>query len=65
MNIVMGEDVLSPALVKNDLESLRRDLTQRLSNQVAQHTVSIQMGRDGLVRSSCKLEAIRCMYSAK
>ena len=51
MNIVMGEDVLSPAQVKNDLESLRRDLSQRLSNQVAQHTVSIQMGRDGLVIS--------------
>src|ERR1700691_1287871 len=26
MNIVMGEDVLSPAKVKDDLESLRRDL---------------------------------------
>ncbi len=51
MNIVMGEDVLSPARVKDDLENLRRDLEQRLSNQVAQHTVSIQMGRDGLVIS--------------
>lgn len=51
MNIVMGEDVLSPAKVKGDLENLRRDLEQRLSNQVAQHTVSIQMGRDGLVIS--------------
>lgn len=51
MNIVMGEDVLAPAKVKDDLESLRRDLEQRLSNQVAQHTVSIQMGRDGLVIS--------------
>jgi chemotaxis protein MotB len=51
MNIVMGEDVLSPARVKDELETLRRDLEQRLSNQVAQHTVSIQMGRDGLVIS--------------
>lgn len=51
MNIVMGEDVLSPAKVKEDLEKLQRDLEQRLSNQVAQHTVSIQMGRDGLVIS--------------
>ncbi len=51
MNIVMGEDVLSPARVKDDLDNLRRDLEQRLSNQVAQHTVSIQMGRDGLVIS--------------
>jgi chemotaxis protein MotB len=51
MNIVMGEDVLSPAKVKDDLEQMRRELTQALSNQVATHTVSIQMGRDGLVIS--------------
>lgn len=51
MNIVMGEDVMSPARVKDDLEQMHRDLQQRLSNQVAQHTVSIQMGRDGLIIS--------------
>jgi chemotaxis protein MotB len=51
MNIVMGEEVMSPARVKDDLEKIQRDLEQRLSNQVAQHTVSIEMGRDGLVIS--------------
>ena len=51
MNIVMGEDVLAPAQVKDDLNHIRRELEQTLSNQVAQHTVSIQMGRDGLVIS--------------
>jgi chemotaxis protein MotB len=51
MNIVMGEDVLAPAKVKEDLEHIRQELEQTLSNQVAQHTVSIQMGRDGLVIS--------------
>jgi chemotaxis protein MotB len=51
MNIVMGEEIMSPARVRDDLENIRRDLSQRLSNQVAQHTVSIQMGRDGLVIS--------------
>ncbi len=51
MNIVMGEDVMSPSAVKDDLERIRRDLTQALSNQVATHTVSIKMGRDGLVIS--------------
>jgi len=51
MNIVMGEDVLAPAKVKDDLEHIRRDLAQTLSNQVASHTVSIRMGRDGLVIS--------------
>lgn len=49
MNIIMGEEVLSPAQVKSDLESVRRDLQQRLSNEVAQHSVAIKMGRDGLV----------------
>ncbi|MGD0801564.1 MAG: OmpA family protein [Terracidiphilus sp.] len=51
MNIVMGEDVLSPAKVKDDLESIHRELEQKLSNQVATHTVSMKMGRDGLVIS--------------
>jgi len=51
MNIVMGEDVLAPAKVREDLEHVRRELQQTLSNQIAQHTVSIQMGRDGLVIS--------------
>ena len=51
MNIVMGEDVLAPAQVKQDLDRLRRELTQTLSDQVATHTVSIRMGRDGLVIS--------------
>lgn len=51
MNIVMGEDVLAPAKVKQDLDHLGRELQQTLSNQVATHTVSIQMGRDGLIIS--------------
>jgi len=51
MNIVMGEDVLSPAEVASDLNRIQRDLTQRLTNQVATHTVAIKMGRDGLVIS--------------
>jgi chemotaxis protein MotB len=51
MNIVMGEDVLAPARVKADLDRLGRELQQTLSNEVAKHTVSIEMGRDGLVIS--------------
>ena len=51
LNIVMGEDVLSPARVKDDLERIHRELQQTLSNQVATHTVSMKMGRDGLVIS--------------
>jgi len=49
MNIVMGEDVLAPEKVKNDLEHIQREMSQMLSNQVAHHSVSIMMGRDGLV----------------
>lgn len=51
MNIVMGEEVLSPAQIKDDLEHIHRELQQTLSNRVATHTVSIHMGRDGLVIS--------------
>jgi len=51
MNIVMGEDVLSPAQVKEDLAHVQKRLEKMLSNEIAQHTVSIQMGKDGLVIS--------------
>jgi chemotaxis protein MotB len=51
LNIVMGENVMSPSRVKDDLEHVRRELEQKLSNQVSTHTISIQMGRDGLVIS--------------
>ena len=51
MNIVMGEDVLAPAQVKEDLERVQKQMQQLLSTQIAQHTVSIQMGKDGLVIS--------------
>jgi chemotaxis protein MotB len=51
MNIVMGEDVLAPAAVKEDLERVQKHLEKMLSNQIAQHTVAIQMGKDGLVIS--------------
>jgi chemotaxis protein MotB len=51
MDEVMDEAVFSSAQVKADLDRVRRDLKQRLSNQVAAHTVSIHMGRDGLVIS--------------
>jgi chemotaxis protein MotB len=51
MKRVMSEDVMSPAKVKDDLENIRRELTKSLSKQVANHTVSIKMGQDGLVIS--------------
>jgi chemotaxis protein MotB len=51
MNIVMGENLASPAQIKNDLNNIRRELEQTLARQVASHSVSIQMGRDGLIIS--------------
>ncbi len=51
MNIVMGEDVLAPAQVKDDLTRMKHDLEQRLASQIAQHSVAIKLGKDGLVIS--------------
>ena len=51
MNIVMGEDVLAPANVKEDLEQVQKYMQKMLADQIAQHTVSVQMGKDGLVIS--------------
>ena len=48
---VMAEEFVDPAKVKDDLERLRRDLTQTLSSQIASHAISLEMGRDGLVIS--------------
>ncbi len=50
-NVLMGEDILTPAQVEGDLDRLRRDLTLALRSQIASHTISLEMGRDGLVIS--------------
>ena len=51
INTVMRENVVSPAEVKNDLIRLNGELLQTLAGQIAAHTVSVYMGRDGLVIS--------------
>jgi len=51
LNVVMGEEITAPARVKQDLDKVQKDLDKMLSNQIAQHTVSVQMGKDGLVIS--------------
>jgi len=51
IHAVVTEDLRSPDRVRDDLDRIRRELQQSLSSQIAQHTVSIQMGRDGLVIS--------------
>lgn len=48
---IMGESVLTPGKVKEDLEKIRHELQQSMAKEIALHTVSIHMGRDGLVIS--------------
>lgn len=50
-NAVMNDALLSPQEVKADLERMRRELGGTLAPQVAAGTVSIAMGREGLVIS--------------
>ena len=51
INVVMGEQIMSPGRVKEDLTRVQKDLEKMLSNQIADHTVAIKMGKDGLVIS--------------
>jgi len=51
VNIVMASDVLSPVQVKQDLERIQKQLEKKLANQIAERTVAIQMGKDGLIIS--------------
>lgn len=48
---VMEAKMVSPAQVKEDLDRIRRDLAAALTTQIEAHTVSLEMGRDGLVIS--------------
>lgn len=50
-NVARGEEVLMPMQVKYDLNRIRHDLALTLAKQIAGHTVSLEMGRDGLVIS--------------
>jgi len=48
---VIAPKFRSPARVQDDLGNIQRKLQQTLAPQIAQHTVSIEMGREGLVIS--------------
>ena len=51
INVVMGEQIMAPAKVKEDLDRVQKEMEKLLSNQIADHTVAIKMGKDGLVIS--------------
>lgn len=48
---VVGESLLTPGKVKEDLDKIRHELQQSMAKEISEHTVSIHMGRDGLVIS--------------
>jgi chemotaxis protein MotB len=50
-NPAMDEKLLTPMQVKDDLNRIRHDLALTLAKQIAANTVSLEMGRDGLVIS--------------
>jgi chemotaxis protein MotB len=51
MNIVMGDQLMATADVQQDFAKIKQHLDGLLSNQIAQHIVSLKIGRDGLVIS--------------
>jgi chemotaxis protein MotB len=48
---VVHEQTVSPARVKDDLEQIQRHFEQLLSNEIANQTVSLKMGKNGLIIS--------------
>ena len=51
INVIMDDELMAPPAVKIDLEKLQDRLSGMLSNQIAEHIVSMRIGRDGLVIS--------------
>ena len=51
INVIMDDELMAPPAVKIDLEKLQERLSGILSNQIAEHFVSMRIGRDGLVIS--------------
>lgn len=51
VTVVLGDDLSAPPAVKKDLEQFKEKLEHMLSNQIANHTVALRIGRDGLVIS--------------
>ncbi len=51
MNVVMGEQLLASPETREDFERIRKHLEKLLSNQIANHTVALHIGVDGLVIS--------------
>ena len=50
-DIDVTETTITSKATRDNLEQIRRELEQNLSNQIAHHTISILLGSDGLVIS--------------
>jgi chemotaxis protein MotB len=51
VNVVIGDEMTVSPAVKEDLKRLERELQEKLSEQIAQRTVALSLGREGLVIS--------------
>jgi chemotaxis protein MotB len=51
VNVMLGDDLAASPAVQADLTRLQGQLAGVLATQVAQHTVTLKLGRDGLVIS--------------
>ena len=51
MNTGMGDELMAPPAVKEDLRKLQERLSGMLSDQIAERVVAMKIGRDGLVIS--------------
>ena len=51
VNVVLGDQLMAPPEVQQDFQRIKKNLEGLLSNQIAQHIVALNIGRDGLVIS--------------
>ncbi len=50
-NTILENELLIPPQVRQDFQNIQRDLQGLLSKQIAQHTVALHIGREGLIIS--------------
>ena len=51
VNVSSGDQPLTPEHVQHDFKTMQKNLEALLSDQIAQHTVAVHIGREGLVIS--------------
>src|SRR6478752_1013350 len=51
VNVSSGDQPLTPEHVQHDFKTMQKNLEALLSDQIAQHTVAVHIGREGLTIS--------------